>query len=267
MHNTIIETLHNIESQYHVRILYACESGSRAWGMESKDSDYDVRFIYVHSRERYLSLDVPRDVIEQPINDNLDINGWDIYKALRLLRKSNPTLLEWLYSPKTYIEASPQIVEMRAIAQSSMSPIVNLHYHYLHIAEGHYQKYIKDKSPVLLKKYLYVLRPLIMLMYLDQHDSFPLSVDFPLLLFEVKIADEVRGRICELIIKKRHGDELGLGEPDPVLNAFIEESLERWDLQKINDSHDRQMIQQETERILQGILSEETSKDKDGRHG
>lgn len=256
MHDTIIKTLHSIEKQHHVRILYACEAGSRAWGMESKDSDYDVRFLYVHPRERYLSLDVPRDVIEQPINENLDINGWDIYKALRLLRKSNPTLLEWLFSPVVYLEKSPQIEAMRSIVKSPMASMKNLYYHYVHMASSNYRQYIENKQEVRVKKYLYVLRPLTMLMYLDQHHAFPLSVDFPLLLFEVKIADEVRGRICKLITRKKVGDELGLDEPDPVLNAFIETSLEYWDLQKINDIHDRQMIQRETERVLQCILSE-----------
>ena len=88
--------LAQVEAEQNVRVLYACESGSRAWGFASRDSDYDVRFLYVHRRDWYLSVEQGRDVIERPIADDLDVSGWELRKALRLLRKSNPPLLEWL---------------------------------------------------------------------------------------------------------------------------------------------------------------------------
>ena len=96
MRELILEKLKQIEKDHHVKILLAIESGSRAWGFASPDSDYDVRFIYVGSKNDYLRLDERRDVIELPINEELDINGWDLPKALRLFYKSNPTLFEWL---------------------------------------------------------------------------------------------------------------------------------------------------------------------------
>src|SRR5437879_13444130 len=99
MNNQISDELLAIEERERVRILYACESGSRAWGFPSADSDYDVRFIYVHRPEWYLSVFEKRDVIERPLKDCLDLSGWDIKKALQLLRKSNAPLLEWLGSP------------------------------------------------------------------------------------------------------------------------------------------------------------------------
>lgn len=107
MKEIIISKLKEIENEYQVKILYAVESGSRAWGFPSKDSDYDVRFIYIHQPQWYLSIDpqgigAKRDVIEVPINDLLDISGWEITKALRLFRKSNPPLLEWLRSNIIY---------------------------------------------------------------------------------------------------------------------------------------------------------------------
>lgn len=106
MYAEILARLEQIEKDEDVTIFYACESGSRAWGFPSADSDYDVRFIYVRPRDWYLSIDVEekRDVIERPINDALDISGWDLRKALKLLRKSNPPLLEWLSSPIVYKE-------------------------------------------------------------------------------------------------------------------------------------------------------------------
>lgn len=94
MQRLIVDKLHEIEAEEGVRILLAVESGSRAWGFASPDSDYDVRFLYVRRAEDYLRLDAVRDVIERPIDDELDINGWDLQKALRLLYKSNPTLFE-----------------------------------------------------------------------------------------------------------------------------------------------------------------------------
>lgn len=104
MQQLIVKKLEEIERQDHVRILLAVESGSRAWGFASEDSDYDVRFIYVRPRNDYLRLEKFRDVIELPLEGELDINGWDLDKTLRLLRSSNPTLFEWFSSPIVYRE-------------------------------------------------------------------------------------------------------------------------------------------------------------------
>jgi predicted nucleotidyltransferase len=134
---------------------------------------------------------------------------------------------------------------------------VGLHYHYEHMARGNYRQYIKDKSPVLTKKYLYVVRPLVMLLSLDQHGSFPISVNFPELLAAVSLDDEVRSHITDLVARKRAGDALGLAAPDPVLNAFIEERLEAWKSQEFSDSHDRVAMQRETANVLQAVLNEE----------
>ncbi len=264
MEAAVEAALQAIEEQRGVRVLYACEAGSRAWGIEDKDSDYDVRFIYVHPRAAYLSLDAPRDIIELPIKDDLDISGWDIYKTLRLLRKSNPALLEWLFSPVIYVETSPAIADMRRIARSLIAPRVNLHYHYERMAHGNYQQYIKGKSSVPTKKYLYVVRPLVMLMYLDQHGAFPITMNFPSVLASTKLsmasiteAEERRHRINNLIARKRAGDELGLAAPDSVLNAFIEERLELWKTQTFEDQHDRAAMQRETVAVLHNVLYEE----------
>lgn len=102
MRNMIVERLKEIEQRENIRILHAVESGSRAWGFASPDSDYDVRFIYVRPRDFYLKLEKTRDVLEFPIDDFLDINGWDLQKALRLLHKSNPSVFEWFKSPIVY---------------------------------------------------------------------------------------------------------------------------------------------------------------------
>src|SRR5580698_9021306 len=110
------DVLAQLEAERQVRVLFACESGSRAWGFASRDSDYDVRFLYVHRRDWYLSVEARRDVIELPIAEDLDVSGWDLRKALRLLRKSNPPLLEWLKSPVVYRHDPVFAVEFGALA-------------------------------------------------------------------------------------------------------------------------------------------------------
>jgi len=124
----IFEKLKAIEYQFDVRIRYACESGSRAWGFASPDSDYDVRFVYVHKADYYLSIDDQRDVIEVPINDLLDINGWELRKALRLFRKSNAPLYEWLQSPIVYSADSNFVSNMKALMPTYFSPRAGMHH-------------------------------------------------------------------------------------------------------------------------------------------
>ena len=111
----IEQRLRNIEREENVCIFYACESGSRAWGFASENSDYDVRFLYIHPTDWYLSIEERRDVIERPIVDDIDLNGWDIRKALALLRRSNPPLLEWLQSPIIYHQKLTVVEKIRSL--------------------------------------------------------------------------------------------------------------------------------------------------------
>ncbi len=120
--NSVGKELRRIEQAYDVRVLYACESGSRAWSFASQDSDYDVRFLYVHSRDWYLSIEDRRDVIEEPISDSLDISGWELRKTLRILRKSNPPLLEWRKSPVVYAWDEEFVSEFKQLADEYYSP-------------------------------------------------------------------------------------------------------------------------------------------------
>lgn len=158
MRDLIIEKLAEIERAENITILHAVESGSRAWGFPSPDSDYDVRFIYVRNPEFYLKLEKTRDVIELPINDMLDINGWDLDKTLRLLHSSNPTLFEWMSSPVVY-KQTDFIHQLQPIMDNYFSCKSGL-YHYLSMAEGNYRDYLKGEM-VKAKKYFYVLRPIL----------------------------------------------------------------------------------------------------------
>ena len=157
--------LADVESREDVRVLYACESGSRAWGFPSADSDYDVRFIYAHPVEWYLSIRTRRDVIERPLVNEIDLSGWDIKKALGLLRKSNPPLLEWLQSPIIYQQDDAFLNGIGALLPVYYSPRNCLH-HYLHMARGNIREYLKGER-VWVKKYFYVLRPLLACLWIE----------------------------------------------------------------------------------------------------
>jgi len=217
--------LARIEREHDVRVLYACESGSRAWGFPSATSDYDARFVYLQRPEHYLRLDLEeqRDVIELPIVDDLDVNGWDLRKALNLLRKSNPPLLEWLDSPIVYQEVGPVAQAMRELARQA-SPLA-VGYHYLRMAQRNDRGYLHGET-VRVKKYFYVLRPLLAVRWLEQGRG-PVPCAFDALL--VTIADRPRlvALIRELVERKRAGDELDAGPRIPELSAFLDAELER----------------------------------------
>lgn len=154
----IREKLQWLEQTRHVRILYAAESGSRAWGFASPDSDFDVRFIYVHPRESYLSIQEPQETLELPISQQLDLHGWDLRKALRLMRGSNASLFEWLQSPICYQADEAFVSDMQAAMRRYASPRA-LMFHYLGIAAS--TRKDMTGTEVKLKKYFYVLRPIL----------------------------------------------------------------------------------------------------------
>lgn len=213
------------EAEHDVRIVYACESGSRAWGFASPDSDYDVRFLYVRRPDWYLSFDIERrrDVIEYPIVDEIDCNGWDLRKALYLFSRTNGALLEWLNSPIRYLETGPAAAALRRLAPSAANPLA-LCYHYSHMARGNAREYL-FKEPVRLKKYFYVLRPLLAIRYIEAGLGIP-PVEFARLV-EAVAPDEIRLPIADLLALKRNTPELGTGPAIPALGRFIEAELQQ----------------------------------------
>lgn len=159
MRATVLQNLAVLERQHDVKVLFACESGSRGWGFASPDSDYDVRFIYVNRLPWYLTVEPGRDVIEQPISGELDINGWDLRKTLQLLKESNPTLLEWLRSPIVYQQDAEWVARLHTLAEEGFSPVRGYH-HYVSMAKKNLREHLYGEV-VCYKKYLYVLRPLL----------------------------------------------------------------------------------------------------------
>jgi len=216
--------LARLERAEEVTVLYACESGSRAWGFESADSDYDVRFVYVRRTEWYLTIQNRPDVIEKPIDDELDVSGWDVPKALQLLRKSNPPLLEWLQSPIVYLETSTFVERLRALMDDYYSPISCM-YHYLHMAENNFREYLKEEQ-VWTKKYFYVLRPILACIWIERGLGV-VPIEFSKLVDRVIEDATLRSEIDALLAKKRAGAELDRGLRNPVLSGFLEGELDR----------------------------------------
>ena len=220
--------LSRVEETYDCEVLLAVESGSRAWGFPSRDSDYDVRFVYVHRPEWYLSvdLDLHRDVIERPITDELDISGWDIRKTLRLFAKSNPPLLEWLGSPIVYDESWNFAAQLRSLLPEHYSPTKSV-YHYLHMAQRNYRDYLKGDD-VWLKKYLYALRPLLAVRWLEQGRGV-VPMEFVRLLATIEDQPALTGDIRALVNRKMAGEELDRGPTIPSISTFITSELVRYE--------------------------------------
>jgi len=218
----IVERLDFIEKEKDIKILYAVESGSRGWGFASIDSDYDVRFIYIHRIEWYLSISEKRDVLEFPVNESLDISGWEIRKSLRLFKKSNPPLLEWLRSPVIYMERYGFAQRLRELINQYFSPLLCLH-HYLHMAEGNYRDYLKGDL-VKTKKYFYVLRPILACKWVEREGTMP-PMEFNVLL-ETQVEDaRLKDEIFKLLNRKKEGEELGYEPPIKIINDFLDAQI------------------------------------------
>ena len=216
--------LDRIEQDEEVVVFYACESGSRAWGFESQDSDYDVRFLYLHPMAWYLTIGERRDVIEKPVEGDLDLSGWDLRKALSLFRKSNPPLLEWLQSPTVYRERfsiRQRIVELMPEYYSPRSCL----YHYLHMAQGNFRQYLKGGT-VWVKKYFYVLRPILACRWIEAGLGV-VPMEFQKLVDGTLDDPALLDGIANLLARKRAGHELDSGPRIPVISRFLEHELER----------------------------------------
>ncbi|MCL2884952.1 MAG: nucleotidyltransferase domain-containing protein [Oscillospiraceae bacterium] len=220
MKEIIAAKLAELEKAENVRVLHAVESGSRAWGFASPDSDYDVRFIYVRPKEFYLKLERTRDVIEWQLDETLDINGWDLQKALRLLHRSNPTLFEWNSSPIVY-KTTAEWDAVRAEIDRYFSAKSGL-YHYLSTANTNYREFLKGDM-VKLKKYFYVVRPLLACKWILEKRCPP-----PMLfgeLAEAELEADMKPIIDDLLWLKRNSPEMGEGRRINKLNAYIDENL------------------------------------------
>lgn len=218
----INEKLDEIEKTEGVRILHAVESGSRAWGFASPDSDHDVRFVYVRPKEDYLRLDGPRDVIEWQLDEVLDINGWDLKKALKQFVKGNATLFEWSGSPIVY-RSSDEWARIKEISKQYFSEKAAV-CHYYGTANSTFQRYLQGDT-VKYKKYFYALRPLLAAQYIEKYHTAP-----PVLfddLLKIDLPEELRQAINGLLEVKKRTVEGEDAPQVPVIREFIETETAR----------------------------------------
>jgi predicted nucleotidyltransferase len=220
MISKIQDKLSETERLNGVRILYACESGSRAWGFTSTDSDYDVRFIYAASQNDYLSINERRDTIDLPVNEVLDVNGWDLRKALRLFEKSNVPLYEWLQSPIVYRENVDFTRQIKPLMRQCFSLRKGMH-HYLGMAKNAFSDLQSEE--VRIKRYFYCLRPLLAgLWIIDKRELPPMEFS---VLRTLILDDEWQNLIDDLLVVKSKADEKTSVKQIPYLHAFAEKSI------------------------------------------
>jgi uncharacterized protein len=216
MKNVILDRLLALEQQYDVKILLACESGSRAWGFASPDSDYDARFIYVHKKDYYLSIDERPDVLGLPVDNVLDIGGWELRKALRLFRKSNAALYEWLQSSLVYTAQNNFVADMKELMPRYFSPRAAMH-HYLSMAKRVVEFELAGPE-VRLKKYFYALRPLLAARWIAERGDVP-----PIAFSQLRalLPPELNNVVDDLLRQKAIAHEGYAVAPVPVLNEYL----------------------------------------------
>ena len=227
MHGKITSTLTEISADENITILLAIESGSRAWGFHSPDSDYDVRFIYARPMDWFLTLGKKRDVVERPIDDLLDISGWQLDKALGLALKGNAVLGEWLQSPIVYHAIPEAHAQIMDFCKRAMQPRPMM-WHYLSLAEQHKKRTHLEDGRVRLKRLFYALRPALALrwMHLNNHRMPPM--DMTRLCAGADLTNEEAEAIKSLIALKIARAEKAIDKaPDPVIFRIIETALRR----------------------------------------
>ena len=214
--NVIISELEAMEREKGVNLMLAVESGSRCWGFESLDSDYDVRFVYSRPKDDYLRLESMRDTIEWRLDDDLDVVGWDLCKFLRLLRASNPTAFEWMGSPVVYYE-SLGFKEVREVAPKCFDPVAHAH-HYIEMASKHDMRYIRN-GKCTPKRYLYAVRSLLACKWsIEEQKPVPMAFSE---LSEAMLEPKMAPLVTNLVEIKRNGLERGACEQIPELDEWI----------------------------------------------
>lgn len=232
MKEKIRKYLIELERAKEIEILLACETGSRAWGFPSPDSDYDVRIIYKHNKNWYLSLDEKKDTVELFLDNNeIDISGWDLRKSLRLLWKSNPPLLERIQSPIIYKANQDFLKRINTISKDAYSRIATI-YHYLSMAKKSFEEVNKSED-YKLKKFFYALRASVACLWILERDDIP-PIEFGVMLNELAIPIVLKNRIEELIEFKSNCSETYLHKRESELIEFMNDCIGRADLESKN---------------------------------
>lgn len=223
MEELIKTRLLELEQQHGVQVLYACETGSRAWGFPSPDSDYDARMIYKHDLDRYLTLSEKKDTIEfMSADGELDVTGWDIKKCLTLMWRSNGALLERVQSPIIYRNEPGIATLLKEYAFQCYSPIATM-YHYLGMAKKSFAD-VKGREEVKLKKLFYALRATLACKWILNKDT-PPPIVFMEMVDRLQFDTGLKEHIAQLIALKSGMPESYMHPAERDLNEFISAEL------------------------------------------
>lgn len=228
--NHIRSRLNDLAREHNLRIITAVESGSRAWGFPSRDSDYDVRFIYAHDLDHYLSVDRRRDVIETPISHDdflgveFDMNGWDVKKAIYLALRGNAVVNEWLTSPVWYMQDERDCGALKSFVDETADLRAYFHF-YRNYMRAPWERYSRDQSEAIrIKHYCYTLRCALALEWLETRQT-PPPMDVPALLGGVDLDAGLHGEIDHLVSTKAQSVEADTMPRNPVLDDFIDKAI------------------------------------------
>jgi uncharacterized protein len=220
MKERIIELLHQCQKQEGIHILFAVETGSRAWGLDSPNSDYDVRFIYVRPTAWYLSIEDKSDQVKYQVQD-FDFLGFDLKKALKLMSKSNPSIYEWLSSPVSYFTQFNALETLIHFAHLQFNQRASF-LHYYHMAKQNRELFFRE-TPFQIKRLFYVLRPILCCEYIKKEGKQPLLV-FEDLMNQVLTDSLLIHAMNDWIMMKKQGVKTWHELP-PVIRTFIDDSL------------------------------------------
>lgn len=224
MKKTIINKLNEIEKKYNISILLAIESGSRAWGFPSLDSDYDVRFIYKHNPDWYISISEKKDTIERMFSKELDFGGWDIRKTLKLLKKSNASIFEWMQSPIRYSANKSFLNGLKKLSNDSFSPITCVH-HYLSMSKKYYNSFTNSDS-IKIKSLFYALRTSLAGKWIVKNKTYP-PIQFQILLDHLVNNKRLKLKIERLMENKQQATEKYQIKYDKMLVDYIKKTIEQ----------------------------------------
>lgn len=269
MEETIVKICKEIEHECDVEILFCVESGSRAWGIESKDSDYDVRFVYVKTVDQYMQINPSKEVITRSYDKDgkpmsqegcfLDFQGFDILKFTRMLSASNPTVIEWLMSDIHYYGEKNQVFV--DYAKNDFKPI-SLYYHYKSMCKQNYLKYLKSGNLVTYKKYLYAMRGLVNAKWIAKYRQLP-DIKFTRQVFFSKnlIDGNVRNKLQDIIILKKNQKEKesvqNVVRLDNYIESFLKDDSDAPKGKKLSTVH---KLQEELNKIMSKKCSEYLNK-------
>ncbi len=259
MKQTINSLCKKLETEQNIKILFAIENGSRAWRMQSKDSDYDVRFVFAHPIEKYLSLNSPTEVINVSYNKQgkkikkegalIDMSGFDVFKYAKLLSQSNPTTIEWIISDIIYYGEQNKIFRDFALNNFDKK---TLYMHYQSLCRNTYTKYIQSKNKVTYKKYLYAFRGLVNAKWVANKKIIP-PINFPNTVKKMKgilpkiITEEIEKIIQVKSLGKEKDKIQNIKKLDDYIETFLQDKKE---IPQESKTPDTEKLDNEIRKIL-----------------